>query len=126
MGPAVIGVLKPAIFLPRKFETDFTPDEQRFALAHEIAHIARGDLAASFAALLLRAIQWPNPLVHLALKAFKTDQEAACDAYVLSRFKRHGGVQKLRIRHFKIEQPQRRPRLRIIPRSPDKGEIDVD
>jgi len=84
-GPAVIGLFRPTIFLPATFDTNYSPDERRLALAHECAHIVRGDLTASFAAFILQALQWPNPLAHFAAKAFRIDQEAACDAYVLAR-----------------------------------------
>lgn len=84
-GPCVIGLFRPVIFLPANFETGYAAAEQRLALAHEIAHVARGDMAAMLAACALQAAQWPNPLAHLSFRAFRTDQEAACDAYVLAR-----------------------------------------
>lgn len=84
-GPCLIGLFRPVIFLPAGFESDYSDSERRLALAHEIAHVARGDMAATLAALALQALQWPNPLAHLSLRAFRTDQEAACDAYVLAR-----------------------------------------
>ncbi len=84
-GPMTAGVLKPVIFLPAGFETDYSAAERRLALHHELAHIARGDMIAALAANIFRALQWPNPLAHLAYRAFRTDQEAACDAYVLKR-----------------------------------------
>lgn len=83
-GPLVGGVFKPVIVLPHNFETDFTPRQQYLALTHELAHIKRGDLLAAFGALVFRALNWPNPLVHLAAAKFRADQEAACDAYVLN------------------------------------------
>ena len=84
-GPCLIGLLRPVIFLPAGFEKTYAAAEQRLVLAHEIAHLARGDMAATLAALFLQAAQWPNPLAHFSFTAFRTDQEAACDAYVLSR-----------------------------------------
>lgn len=84
-GPSVIGLFRPVIFLPAGFERNYAAAEQRLALAHEIAHVARGDMAATLAASALQAMQWPNPLAHLSFRAFRTDQEAACDAYVLAR-----------------------------------------
>lgn len=84
-GPSIIGLFRPVIFLPAGFERDYARAEQRLALAHEIAHVARGDMAATLAASALQALQWPNPLAHLSFRAFRTDQEAACDAYVLAR-----------------------------------------
>ncbi|MEZ5920402.1 MAG: M56 family metallopeptidase [Parvularculaceae bacterium] len=84
-GPLASGALKPAVYLPKAFESSFTPEERRLALMHEFTHIARGDLIASFLALLFRAANWPNPLAHIAVRAFRTDMEAACDASVLRR-----------------------------------------
>lgn len=91
VGPLVSGILKPIIILPRDFENDFTDRQQFFALTHELAHIKRGDLWAAFGALVFRALNWPNPLVHLCAAKFRIDQEAACDAYVLNTI--GGGAQ---------------------------------
>ncbi|MFZ5615854.1 MAG: M56 family metallopeptidase, partial [Pseudomonadota bacterium] len=77
-GPLVAGALRPLIILPADFASRYSPVERRLALAHECAHIRRGDLLATFAALLFRAAQWPNPLVHYAFSAFRADQESAC------------------------------------------------
>ncbi len=84
-GPLVSGLFRPLIILPADFESVYSTDERRLALAHECAHIARGDLLATLAALVFRAAQWPNPLAHFAFNAFRTDQEAACDASVIAR-----------------------------------------
>lgn len=91
-GPAVIGLIRPVVFLPANFLSDYSAEERRLALAHEIAHISRGDMAATLAALLFQAAQWPNPLVHFAFRLFRTDQEAACDAFVLSRYRPDPGA----------------------------------
>jgi len=82
-GPLVTGLLCPIIVVPKTFAQALTPTQQRLALTHELAHIARRDLWSALAALIFRAINWPNPLVHLAAKRFRIDQEAACDATVL-------------------------------------------
>lgn len=82
-GPLVTGLRRPLIILPKNFETHFHPQQQYFALLHEITHIKRRDLWAAFAVLLFRALNWPNPLIHFAAHKFRVDQEAACDASVL-------------------------------------------
>lgn len=91
-GPLISGLLRPVVILPNGFMTDFSLQERRLALAHELTHLRRGDLAANFAAIFLQSVQWPNPLAHFAYRAFRTDQEAACDAYVLSRFEAPGAA----------------------------------
>ena len=85
VGPLVAGALDPVVILPADFERAYSSVERQLALSHEFAHIRRGDLFTTFAALVFRAAQWPNPLVHFAFEAFRADQEAACDASVLAR-----------------------------------------
>jgi hypothetical protein len=69
--------------LPAWFETDYDDTQQRAAIAHELTHVRRGDLWALQAAEFFLACLWFNPLAYLAHRAFRTDQEAACDADVL-------------------------------------------
>ena len=82
-GPCVQGLLKPSIWLPETFTIDYTPTQQRLALLHEMMHIKRRDLWALHLATLALAVQWFNPLAWLAMRTFRIDQEAACDADVL-------------------------------------------
>lgn len=82
-GPVTFGLLRPVIALPMDFEQRYSSDEQLFALRHELAHIKGRDLWLNTAALLIRALHWPNPLVHFAMRAFHADQEMACDHRVL-------------------------------------------
>jgi len=86
IGPVVSGIIKPLIILPQKFEEIYTEDELLYALCHEMAHIKRYDVWAAFALMVFRAVHWYNPIVHYAARKFRIDQEAACDAFLLSRF----------------------------------------
>jgi beta-lactamase regulating signal transducer with metallopeptidase domain len=81
--PMATGVLRRRILLPADFTQRFAPEERRLALAHETAHHCRGDLIANLAGLALVSLHWFNPLAHVAFRAFRDDQEAACDATVL-------------------------------------------
>lgn len=83
-GPAAAGVFLRRILLPRDFGLRFEEREQRLALAHELAHHRRGDLLANWVALLLLSLHWFNPVAHAAYRAFRDDQELACDATVLT------------------------------------------
>lgn len=82
-GPLVTGLVRPVVLLPEWFEADYTSEEQRLALTHEIMHVKRGDLWALAAAWIALSLQWFNPLAWMAMRAFRNDQEAACDADVL-------------------------------------------
>lgn len=84
--PCVSGLWRPAILLPRDFRHRYDRRERRLVLAHEIAHLRRGDVYANVLAALLRAVFWFNPLLHIAVPRFRLDQELACDARVLARF----------------------------------------
>jgi bla regulator protein blaR1 len=69
--------------LPTDFAERYTEREQYFAVRHEVLHHKRGDVAANAAGLVLLSFHWFNPIAHLAYRAFRADQEAACDATVL-------------------------------------------
>ena len=84
-GPLVTGLARPVVLLPLWFKEDYTPSERRDALIHELMHLKRKDLWAYQMARFMTATQWFNPLAHVALHAFRTDQEAACDADVLKQ-----------------------------------------
>jgi beta-lactamase regulating signal transducer with metallopeptidase domain len=87
-GPLAFGVFHPFIVLPTDFALRYDAQEQDMAIAHERAHHERGDLAANMIALLLLAIHWCNPVAWIAYRAYRADQETACDARVLSIYGR--------------------------------------
>jgi hypothetical protein len=62
----------------------YAPAEQELALEHEWVHHRRGDLWWNLVALGLLAVNWFNPVAWLAFRAFRADQELACDAAVLA------------------------------------------
>ncbi len=82
-GPLAAGIFHRHILLPEDFAQRYTGSEQQLALAHELAHHRRGDLVANGAALVMLALHWFNPIAHRAYRAFRADQELACDATVL-------------------------------------------
>ena len=83
--PAVIGLWRPRIVLPADAMRRYAAAERDLMLAHERTHIARGDLAANAVVAGLRCLFWFNPLVHLAARRFRHDQELACDQQVVRR-----------------------------------------
>lgn len=91
-GPAVVGALRPMIVLPRDFGARFSTAEQALVLAHERQHLDRLDPIVNAATMGLRAVNWFNPLVHIAARALRIDQELACDAAVLAR---HSGMHRI-------------------------------
>ena len=86
VGPAVVGVIAPRILTPRDFAQRYNPAEQALVLAHEQAHIARQDSRLNGLCAAAQCLCWFNPLVHLAARLMRIDQELACDEAVVSRF----------------------------------------
>ncbi len=72
------------ILLPAVAE-EWSDDQIRIVLAHELAHIARGDWVAQLAAEVLRAIYWFNPVLWIACRRLRVESECACDDAVLAR-----------------------------------------
>lgn len=83
-GPLAFGVLQRFIAVPHSFARDYSPAERDLALAHEVAHHARGDLLANWLSLAVLALHWWNPVAWIAMRAFREDQEFAVDAQVLA------------------------------------------
>lgn len=83
VGPAVVGILWPRVYVPADYEAQFTPDERRMIWKHERAHIERGDPKTNLFIAAMRAFGWFNPLAHIAAAHVRLDQEVACDAFVV-------------------------------------------
>ena len=84
-GPAIVGVLTPKLITPDDFFERFTAEERRLVRAHERAHMDRDDARCNALVLALQCLNWFNPLIHVAAKAMRFDQELACDATVVMR-----------------------------------------
>ena len=81
--PIAFGVLDKVVALPPGFMARPDRASRDLALAHELAHHRGHDLLANFAAQLLFALHWFNPLAYVGWQAMRRDQEAACDARVV-------------------------------------------
>ncbi|PKM15980.1 MAG: energy transducer TonB [Gammaproteobacteria bacterium HGW-Gammaproteobacteria-2] len=82
--PALVGIVRPRIVLPVDFATRYNVAQQRLVIAHERAHLCRGDHLSNLVAASLRCVYWFNPLLLVALPLFARDQELACDAVVIA------------------------------------------
>ncbi len=83
-GPLAFGLFKRYIAVPQDFAKAYSPAERELAIAHEMAHHKSGDLFANLAAFVVLCLMWFNPLAWMSWTAFRFDQEAACDARVLT------------------------------------------
>jgi beta-lactamase regulating signal transducer with metallopeptidase domain len=82
--PMLVGAWEPRIVLPADFEARYTQEEGALVLAHERAHVQRGDALANAIATSWLCLFWFNPFLYWAIRRFRFDQELACDAQVLA------------------------------------------
>jgi beta-lactamase regulating signal transducer with metallopeptidase domain len=77
--PATIGWRRPLVLLPADWR-DWDPADRRAVLAHEIAHVARGDYLSGVMARLATALHFYHPLAHWLARRMRFEQELAADA----------------------------------------------
>ena len=76
------GLHQPKVILPSEAR-NWPEARVQIVLAHELAHIRRGDWLMQMAAELLRVVYWFNPLVWIACRQLRRESEHACDDAVL-------------------------------------------
>jgi len=79
--PMVCGILYPRILLPDK---EYTEDELRYILSHELAHWKNGDMWVRFVTILICYLFWWNPASYLLLYRLEETLEFRCDATVVA------------------------------------------
>lgn len=94
--PCVTGWLRPAVLLPPGLSQALTTEELRLTLAHEMAHVRRGDLLLALAPALARALFFFHPLAWWASAEWGAAREEACDALAL----RATGASTTRLGHL--------------------------
>jgi beta-lactamase regulating signal transducer with metallopeptidase domain len=80
--PAVFGLFRPTLLVPRSWLARAPTRRDEHALAHELAHVRRGDLWLDELCALVRALLWFHPLVWLAMRRIHALGELACDQTV--------------------------------------------
>ncbi len=81
--PMTWGVRRPVILLPLAAER-WPLARLRPVLVHELAHVQRFDCMTQMLVQLVRAAYWFNPLVWMAQRHMRLEQESACDDIVLN------------------------------------------
>ena len=87
LSPQVTGLWRPVVLLPA--EQTLSAEELSMAIAHELAHIHRGDLWLGWLPAIAQRLFFFHPLVNWAMREYAVYREAACDAHVLQR---HGAA----------------------------------
>ena len=77
-----MGHHEPVLLMPLS-ALGWSDEQAAAALRHEAAHIARFDHLTRWLTQIACALYWPNPLVWIAARASRTEQEKAADDVVL-------------------------------------------
>lgn len=81
--PAVFGIFRPALMLPRGIERRMPPEQLKAVIVHELCHIRRRDNLATAIYMVTETLFWFYPLVRWIGKRMIAEREHACDAEVL-------------------------------------------
>jgi WD40 repeat protein/beta-lactamase regulating signal transducer with metallopeptidase domain len=81
--PLTLGLFRPVILLPRGWR-DWSVEQLRLVLAHEMAHVRRRDFLAGLVAELAVCVCWFHPVVRWLASRLRLEQEYAADARAAS------------------------------------------
>lgn len=82
MSPAVCGLFRPVILLPRKLVGKLSREQLGTVLLHELIHLRRRDLWVNCVQTLLQIAAWWHPLLWLANARIRRVREEAVDEAV--------------------------------------------
>jgi bla regulator protein BlaR1 len=81
--PCIIGYLKPMVILPTAIITQFSAEQIKSILVHEMAHIRRNDYIINVLQQFIGILFFFNPFTHLINKIIYNEREHSCDDLVL-------------------------------------------
>jgi biotin carboxyl carrier protein len=81
--PVLVGLWRPVIVVPEDWVERSGRKEVRAVLAHELAHVQRGDLWWNWLCVAVGVVLWWHPLVWIARRRWMLAQEMACDERAL-------------------------------------------
>lgn len=87
VGPAVLGLFRPTVLLPRAVIEGKSADEIELILAHELIHVRRGDPWFALLRSLVLSLWWFHPLVWWAGRRASREAERCCDDAVLAELR---------------------------------------
>ena len=78
--PMMLGFVKRMILLPDK---SYSNDELEVIMKHEMTHWRRHDIWYKLLLVIVSAVHWFNPIVHLMVRCASRDLEYSCDEIVV-------------------------------------------
>ncbi|MBL8840173.1 MAG: hypothetical protein JNL90_01455 [Planctomycetes bacterium] len=83
--PACFGWRRPTLLVPERALTQISPEALRWALRHELVHIARGDAAAASLQAVATSLFWFHPAAWWLSAEVGRLRELSCDLAVVER-----------------------------------------
>jgi Antirepressor regulating drug resistance, predicted signal transduction N-terminal membrane component len=81
--PLAAGIADAFIVVPSS-SSEWNDEHKEIVLRHELSHIARGDAFICILSGIACAVYWFNPLVWIASRKLRAEQERACDDSVIT------------------------------------------
>ncbi len=82
--PLVVGWLRPLVVLPTKILTELSPAQIKAVLAHELAHVKRGDFVINAIQCVIETLLFFHPCVWWASARVRQERENCCDDLAVS------------------------------------------
>ncbi len=84
IGPAVYGLWRPTLVVPDFIVAGGESEQLRVVVAHELAHVRRGDVAVGLFQWLTQVAWWFHPLVWWTGRELVRQRESCCDEEVVA------------------------------------------
>jgi TonB family protein len=81
--PMAFGIIKPTVYLPKKYSDNLNKQQQLLLIEHELIHCKRYDPLFRMVYKIITIIFWFHPVIYVINKMMKQDQETSVDQLVL-------------------------------------------
>lgn len=121
IGPAVMGIWRPTLLLPKVIVDAAHPTQLRLLLAHELVHVRRGDLVWSALQVMASSLWWFHPAVWLTNQLLTRESERSCDEETIASL----GCQPATYARSLIAVLETRQQLSAAPIVPGLRPVDI-
>lgn len=101
-GPAVLGVLRPTVVIPRRLTARRARTELEHALLHELMHVRRRDPLWALLCAVAQVVWWFHPLLWIARRRLVRLRELGCDQDVVRLLGDASGYRRTLLREARI------------------------
>ncbi|HEX2475161.1 MAG TPA: M56 family metallopeptidase [Lacipirellulaceae bacterium] len=87
IGPIVVGIRRPTVYLPETLLAQLQPPQLEAMLTHELAHVRRRDTWIAAVQLAAQTLWWFHPVVWWMNRQLVRERERSCDEEVIVSLK---------------------------------------